>query len=199
MKKVGFFGGSFDPIHLGHLSLAVDFVETRAVEEVWFSPALVSPFKQGETPLSFEHRYAMCCLATENHPRLKVIDVEKDLPPPSYTYLTLKYLQKKHPECHFSFFLGQDALVGLPKWHQALALVQEFPLLIGVRPPFNKETIHLPTEFEKAIERALHPTRSVEVSSTELRKRLKNRAFCEHLMPKKVLDYIDLNSLYLSS
>lgn len=197
MKVVGFFGGSFDPIHIGHLSLAVDFLEKGEVEEVWFSPALVSPFKAEQEPVSFEHRLKMLELATENHPRLKTISIERELPKPSYTYATLTTLAGQHPDCQFKFFLGQDGLKGLEKWFEIEKLLKEFPLLIGVRPPFLTRDYQVASHLAPFLEGAFYPTRPMQISSTELRERLRTRAFCEHLVPKKVLDYIALESLYL--
>lgn len=95
LKRIGFFGGTFDPIHLGHLNLAVEIMEKRQLDEVWFCPARVNPFKQDEQATDAFQRLEMVKIAIRDIPFFRAVDVEMSREGPSYTYDTIVELQKK--------------------------------------------------------------------------------------------------------
>ena len=166
---LGFFGGSFDPIHFGHISLAVYLLEKYKLEGVLFSAAAVSPFKTGAPPVaSGKHRVEMLKLALDL-PQFKISTIELDRGGASFTIDTIRELSKEH---ELNLLLSDEAAVGLGRWKETEVLQKIAPPLIGPR--------------------------SREISSTEIRKRLSKKLYCGHLIPLKALDYIQSNQLYSS-
>lgn len=200
--KVGLFGGSFNPVHHGHLNLALELKERKGLDEVWFIPSLLSPFKQEEPPLDAEHRLRMLELALEPFEEFKVCPIELQRSPPSYTIDTVKQLVAAHPQESFYLLLGADTLQGFSAWKSPLEIVRTLPLLIAARHNFDLES-HLPTlklgeEISAAIVQGLVPSRELEISGRDIRERLKKGLYCGHLIPAKVLDYIYAHQLYFN-
>lgn len=166
---IGFFGGTFDPIHFGHLTLAQTLMEKAGLKEVWFCPAGQNPFKEGIKSASPEDRFEMCRLAVQDFPGFKVIDTEIKRKGPSYTIDTIRSL-KGGP---FRLILGEDQILSFDQWKEVDALKQLAPPLIG-------------------------PRDGVELRATNIRSRLEKGLPCAHLVPHKVLDYIFKNGLYSS-
>lgn len=195
LKKIGFFGGSFDPIHFGHLNLAINLLEKQKLDEILFSPASVSPEKTINPPLaSKEARKEMTRIAIEEIEYCHLIDLELQREGPSYTIDAIRNLMKEHPDWEFHLILGEDVLPGLPNWKDILTLLELAPPFVGTR-PFDKP-IHLPPEILAFIDRGRVDTPMMEISSTGLRERLLQKKYCGHLIPAKVLDYIHEHSLY---
>lgn len=200
--KVGLFGGSFDPIHFGHLKMAKDLADSNNLSEVWFCPARISPHKLHHIPASIEHRMKMVSLAIECDPRFSLLDIEAKRQEPSYTIDTVRELVKREKSSSSSreiyLVLSDEALLGFPEWKDSEQIIQLVPLLIGSR----LSNSQLPPQFDgsralrQAIKRGLSPTETLNISSTEIRERLKNGEECKEFLPKKVLDYIYQNNLY---
>lgn len=195
LKKIGFFGGTFDPIHFGHLNLAINLLEKQKLDEILFSPANFSPEKTINPPLaSGEDRKEMTRLAIEEIDSCRLIDLELKREGPSYTIDTICHLKEMHPNWELHLILGEDVLPGLPNWKDILVLLELAPPLVGTR-PFDK-LIHLPPKLLAFIDRGRVDTPMMEISSTELRERLLQKKYCGHLIPAKVLDYIHQHGLY---
>jgi nicotinate-nucleotide adenylyltransferase len=178
---IGFFGGTFDPIHFGHINMALELKERAGLKEVWICPAYVSPFKEGLKTVAPEHRLAMAKLAIEGIPGFKVIDHEIKKAAPSFTVETLREL-KEATGASFRLLLGGDQIESFHRWREADALKSLAPPLIARRSGSNQPgTVQIPL---------------FDISATEVRKRLKKKLYCGHLLPHKVLDYILKNSLY---
>lgn len=168
MKTVGFFGGSFDPIHFGHIALAVQLMEAHKLDEILFCPASCSPFKTETPPVaSPKHRLAMLKLALDL-PQFKVCTLEIDQEGPSYTIDTVRELKKEGIKVRL--LLSDEAAHHLDQWKESDELVKIAPPLIGPR--------------------------EIKISSTDIRTRLKKKLYCGHLIPAKALDYIRVNDLY---
>lgn len=203
-KQIGIYGGTFDPIHLGHLNLAIQILEVHQLDEVWFCPAAINPFKMGGTNAGAKDRIEMIKLAIAGEPRFKITEVEIHRHGPSYTIDTLNQLitQSKHKtseSVELSLILGNDAALTFHQWHQPEEIIKCARLLIGQR--FLNPTPELfkgSPEVVAALQRGLTPTKIMEISSTHVRQRLAKRLFCGHLLPGKVLDYILAHDLYLS-
>lgn len=208
-KRVGFYGGTFDPIHFGHISLAVEMLEEHGLDEIWFCPASLNPHKQDRLPtVSTEERLAMLKLAIQDIPQCHLLENEIQKEGPSYTVETLRELiddyriksKSSLESLQLYLILGDDAVPGFFHWREADEIVKLVSLLIGKR-------IHLTSEPElkghlgicAAIEKGFTPSRIIEVSSSELRVRLAERRYCGHLIPAKVLDYIYAHDLYLGN
>ncbi len=188
-NEVGFFGGSFDPIHFGHINLALAMLETHGLKEILFCPAFCSPFKLESPPLaSPQDRLAMLKAALKEIPQFKVLSIEIDRGGPSYTIDTLTELQKKGNQLRL--ILSGEAAAHFDRWKEAEALIRLAPPLVGTRRGGSSE--NLPEKFKKG----LTPTRVLEISSTEIRERIKQKLYCGHLVPAKALDYIHANQLY---
>lgn len=137
MKRVILFGGSFDPIHYGHLEVAKRALKQRQADELWFLVAKRSPFK--DDPAPFEDRYKMAQLMTGYHRKIKVLDIENRLPEPSYSINTLRYLKKKHPDFKFEWLIGSDHLEDFDRWKDYEAFIKETEILIYPRPGFIQD------------------------------------------------------------
>lgn len=205
IKKVGILGGTFDPIHWGHLNLAFELMEKRHLDQVWFVPAQLNPFKTQTLPTSLDHRLAMVKLAIQSIPEFYLKDSEKKRPSPSYTIHTLQAFIKEqaaHPTLHqFYLLMGEDSVPGFFQWYLAEEIVQLVSLLIGSRSgiwcyPLDN---HLSLPICQAIQAGLTPTRLMDISGTVIRQRLAQGLYCGHLVCASVLDYIQANQLYSSS
>ena len=199
--KIGFFGGSFDPIHFGHLQLAKELMEAKDLDKVWFCPALISPHKLDQIPVPVEHRLKMVRLAIEGCPAFEVIDAESQRKGPSYTIDTLRYLVEKEKKEDNQLFLilSEEAVPGFFHWKNPEEIIKLAPLLIGTRsgPIDYRQLPKGREEIKQSIESGWVPTTPNPFSSTEIRKRLRKGEDCRGLLPKKVLDYIHQNNLYL--
>lgn len=200
LKSVGIFGGTFDPIHFGHLNLAVEMLEKHSLDEVWFCPARINPHKQQEIPTATQHRLEMVRRAIAKHPKFRLLEIEMTREGPSYTIDTLHWLIQqeslKPDPAHFFLILGEDSLTGFSKWHRPEEIVKLVPLLIGSRNGVST-AIQGSELIQKAIQKGLTPTRIMEISATDVRSRLKKMQYCCHLLPMEVLDYIQAHQLYL--
>lgn len=198
-KKIGLLGGTFDPVHMGHLNLAMELKEKRELDEVWFVPAQINPHKTLVLPASAEHRLEMVKLAIQDFPHFFVKDLELKRAPPSYTVETISTLVKLDKEKQLQFFwlMGEDVLPEFSRWSQPEIIIKMATLLIGSRltdKPFDRLFDNL--EIEEAIHQGWTKTRLMDISSTELRQRLFQGLFCGHLLSAPVLQYINQNQLY---
>jgi nicotinate-nucleotide adenylyltransferase len=190
-KKVGVFGGSFDPIHFGHIRLALQLFEIHHLHEVLFCPVFCSPFKLNAPPVaSPSDRLHMLQLALEDIPHFKVTSLEIERKGPSFAIDTLKALQSDGVELHL--LLSEEVASHLNLWKQSEELIRLAPPLIGCR--FPKQFSLNP--LSSLIKRGITQTQIFEVSSSEIRKRLKENLFCGHLVPSKVLSYIIEKRIY---
>ena len=196
-KKIGFYGGSFDPIHHGHIQIALQALESSLIDEVLFCPAGVSPFKTHHAPKANGfHRMNMVTLAIEDIEGFTITDEEIKRPGPSYTIDSMLSLQKKNSNHEFYLILADDQLKGFSLWKEAQRLSKLFPLLIGSR--LFSSFDQLPKDFFPVSENHCFFGPKLEISSTYLRERLKKGLYCRHLTPPKVLDYIHRHGLYLT-
>lgn len=203
-KLIGIYGGSFDPVHIGHLSLAIEMVEAHGLDEVWFCPTGQNPrkYRMSSGP---EHRLNMLRLAIEGEPRFRILETEIAKPEPSYTVDTLEELHKAESKSSdpkaFALILGTDSARDFHKWRKPEEIIRLAQPLVGRR--IDESGGGLEDEFEgtpdviAALKRGVTPTRIMEISSIEIRYRLRKGKYCGHLLPRKVLDYIGANHLYL--
>lgn len=198
LKKIGLYGGTFNPIHNGHLQLAFELKEKCLLDEIWFIPTYISPFKQNESSVSPHDRFVMVQLAIEGEKSFKILDIEIKKNIINYTIDTVKELKKMY-EHHFFLCISNDLLSHLSKWKEAESLCTICQLLIGNRGDWPGEIDPaLSEEVIEKLKKGMIKTSAFEISSTEVRKRLKKKMFCGHLVPQKVLDYIYCNQLYFN-
>ena len=200
--RIGLFGGTFDPIHLGHLILAERCREEAGLEEVWFLPSYVPPHKTERTITRFEQRCEMVALATAGQPAFRVERIEKELPPPSFTSETLAELRARHPEHEFSLVIGGDSLREFPTWHNPRKVLELARLVAVPRPGTSAVTagelaakLELPAEGVRLL---LVECPAIDIASREIRARVKEGKSIRFLVPRSIEEYIRERKLYLA-
>ena len=196
--RIGIFGGSFNPIHLGHTALAAYICEQGLVDEVWLMVSPQNPLKQDLTLLDEEERLAMARLAVVPYPMLRACDFEFTLPRPSYTYHTLQALRTAYPEHEFSLIIGEDNWQCFHRWYRGDDIVRETPIIVYPRSSENSEhsesTKELSTfNFQLSI---LEDPPLLPYSSTEIRHRIATGQDASHMLHPDVTKYITERGLY---
>ena len=133
MKRIGIFGGSFNPIHLGHTALAAYICEQGLVDEVWLMVSPQNPLKRNLALLDEQERLAMARLAVAPYSMLQACDFEFTLPRPSYTYHTLQALRAAYPDCEFSLIIGEDNWQCFDRWYRGEDIARETPIIVYPR------------------------------------------------------------------
>lgn len=200
MKKVAIFGGSFDPVHNGHISLAKDAADEVGLDELIFMPAYIQPFKQGHDTTECNHRFAMLRAVTEEDTRFAVSNYELRTRGISYTYKMLRAVKAAYDvDDRLYFMCGTDSFLNIEIWKEAEELLENYYYIIGVRPGYKE------VELDETIKRihAEHGTsivkihnRRIDVSSTEVRKKLANDENVNGMIPSYIKWYIKANGLY---
>ena len=189
--KVGLYFGSFNPIHIGHLIIANHIAYGTDLNEVWFIVSPQNPLKESASLLNEQHRYSLVKIAVEDEKRLKVNNVEFLMPKPSYTIDTLIYLSEKYTQHNFSLIIGSDSYLNFNKWKNYEQIILNYNILIYQRPSFPIKT-DLP-ESIKIIHAPL-----LDISSTQIRKNIKDKKSIRYLVTDKVMDEIKLKGYYRS-
>jgi nicotinate-nucleotide adenylyltransferase len=192
IRRVGIMGGTFDPIHQGHLVAASEVAERFALDEVVFVPTGDPWEKAGLTVSPAEDRYLMTVIATASNPQFQVSRADIDRPGPTYTIDTLRDLQKAYgPKAQLFFITGADALEKILSWKDAAAMF-ELAHFIGVtRPGFELSDAHLPADTVTLVE-----VPAMAISSTECRARVAAGKPLWYLVPDGVVQYIAKRRLY---
>jgi len=188
--KTGLFFGSFNPIHIGHLIIANYMANFTNLKEVWLVVSPHNPLKLKSGLANMYDRLEMAKLATENAPQIKISDIEFKLPQPSYTIDTLTYLHEKYPEKEFALIMGADNLASLKKWKNYAILLANYQIYVYPRPGVDtSDWLNHPSI-------TFTSTPEMEISSTFIRKALKDRKSIQFLVPDQVLDFIENKNLY---
>jgi nicotinate-nucleotide adenylyltransferase len=183
-RRIGIFGGTFDPIHHGHLILARDALEQLGLDSVIFIPAATSPHKLTFKPASAEIRVEMLRAAIEGEPRFCLDTMELDRPPPSYTVDTMEALRLREPEAMLVCLIGEDNVAQLSSWHRFgdLSKLVEFAVL------------------DRSGSKTTHPYRAVrrhlDISATEIRNRVARGQSIRYLVPPAVERIIHERQIY---
>jgi nicotinate-nucleotide adenylyltransferase len=189
--KVGLYFGSFNPIHHGHLMIASYVLNHTELQQVWFVVSPQNPLKPAASLLNEYHRLYLVQLAVEGEKNLKASDIEFKLPKPSYTIDTLTYLQEKYPSHEFSIIMGSDSFQNLPKWKNSEWLLKNYPIYIYTRPGYENLPLY---PGAKGIHRLSAPL--LPVSSTDIRKNIKEGKSIRYLVPESVRAEIERNGYY---
>lgn len=192
MKKIGLYFGTFNPIHIGHLVIANHFAEFSPLDEVWFVVTPHNPFKKKKTLLEDYHRFELVYQATEDYPKLKPSRVEFNLPQPNYTVNTLAHLEEKHPEKEFALIMGEDNLNSFHKWKNSDVLLERYEIFVYPRISTNASEAKLKNHPKVTFIDA--PI--MEISSTFIRKAIKDKKNIAPLLPDKVWKYVDEMNFY---
>lgn len=201
--RIGVFGGSFDPLHLGHLILAEQSREQAGLDEIWFVPAARPPHKLDAPLTSFEHRVSMLRLALSTHPLYRIDTLEADRPGPSYTADTLEELNRRHPGNQWHYLLGSDSVPDLPKWHEPQRIVAAAGLVVMERQGYPvlpaaevARLIHVPSSLLR-MQTIKVPL--IELASRDIRQRVATGRSIRFMVPDAVENYIRQYGLYCSS
>ena len=148
--KIGIFGGTYNPVHLGHTALANYICNLGLVDEMWLMVSPQNPFKQDHQLLDEAVRYRLVTLAVRDFPRLRASDFEFRLPRPSYTYVTLHELALAYPDDTFSLIIGADNWDKFSGWRNADDILTHYPIIVYPRETVNDERLavsdgHMPT------------------------------------------------------
>lgn len=191
--RIGIYGGSFNPIHKGHMQLAASIVAQGMVDELWLLVSPLNPLKSGEVSdiAEYEHRLKMAELATEGIEGVKVSDFERHLPLPSYTITTLRELGKAFPEHEFVLVIGADNWERFPRWYHADEILANYQILIYRRPGCELNEKALPSSVQ-VVDTPLY-----DVSSTEIRESVKKGRMMWRWLDARVARYIKKHQLYL--
>jgi len=218
--RIGIFGGTFNPIHIAHLCVAETVREELGLSRVIFVPAAVPPHKEVEYGVAAEHRLKMVELAVASNPQFTVSDLELKLPRPSYSVRTVETLQQEYGKDAVLFFItGMDSFLEVGTWHAAERLLSMCDFVTTFRPGWPHQdlashkyvheidmvTLGMLDNREKSLGKVemttgrdlwLVGSAGMDVSSTDIRKRVKARKSVKYLLPEPVESYIIENGLY---
>lgn len=198
MKKYGIFGGSFNPIHYGHLMICEYIKDEMGLDKVIFIPTGNPPHKDLE--VSAKDRYEMVRLAISPNPDFEISDIETTRVKMSYTVDTIRELKKIYREEKLYFLIGLDSIFQFKTWMKIGDLSKEIEFVVALRPGYiNKEEINREIDFLRenfGTKVNLINTPLYEISSTDLRDRIREGKSLRYLIPKKVLDYIEESGFY---
>ena len=189
-KKIGIYGGTFDPIHVGHLITTRFVLEQRGLDKIIFIPCNISPLKTENDSSSSEHRLNMLRIAINDQPQFDFSDYEIQKGKVSYTYDTLREMKKSYNE--IELIIGYDNLVVFDEWRKPNDIF-EIAKVVVMKRSVDKEHEKTHEFYNKAI---IVDTPYIEISSTEIRERVKNNLPIDFLVPDKVKEYIFENGLY---
>lgn len=200
-KRIGLLGGTFDPVHLGHLMMAQDALESRELDEVCFIPSAAPPHKTAAAITPSRHRVAMLESALESDLRFSMSLIELDRGGVSYTLDTVLEFRRQLPEAELFFIIGSDTLFELYSWKDIDKLIQICTFLSIARPNFafgaiDVERLKVGAQQVEALKQGLVAGHEVDVSSTEVRMRVAEGLSIRYLVPDSVGMYIAEHSLY---
>lgn len=190
--KIGLYFGTFNPIHIGHLTIANYLAEYSDLDQVWFVVTPHSPFKKKSTLLDNHHRYQMVDRAVEMYSKLKASDIEFNLPQPNYTINTLVYLEEKYPDNEFALIMGEDNLNSFHKWKNYEQIIERHH--IYVYPRISK--VKTESKFENHEKVHFINAPIMELSSTFIRSGIKEKKNIRPMLPENVWQYLDEMNFY---
>lgn len=202
MRKIGILGGTFDPIHVGHLMLAEWAASSAKLDEVWFVPTGISYMKADRNVLPGQERLRMAELAIQDNDRFRCLDVEVCREGYTYSYETLELFKGACPKDTFYFIEGADCLFSMENWKCPEKILQNAVILAAVRGDISLDRLRdkqkdLVMRFGGEIQ--LLPFLHCSLSSSEIRNRVRNGQSIRYMVPDSVLSYIEKKGLYLEN
>lgn len=188
--KIGVYGGSFDPIHIGHAMVANFVAQCNVVDEVWLTVNRKNPLKLDSKQASEKDRLKMSEITAQACENVKICDIELNMPYPSYTIDTLKALQEKYPQHHFSIIIGTDSFLNFGNWKESEEIIKNFGVIVYPRPGYL-----LPQEEPDGFT-FLNGAPVFSISSSLIREYVKSGWNINYFVPLKVAEYIKEHKLY---
>jgi len=214
-EKIGLFGGTFNPIHSGHIKAAEVVLELFSLDKVLFIPSFIPPHKESEKIVSPAHRFKMVELAIENNPNFIASPLEIEEKGTSYSILTLQKMRKFYPKALFFFILGIDAFLEIDTWKNYERVLEQCKFVVISRSGYDlgdaknvldkkyssrirdlSVTKDIGENLDLSYEIFLVPFEALVVASTDVRNRLRKNLPISQMVPKRVADYIFENNLY---
>jgi nicotinate-nucleotide adenylyltransferase len=189
--NIGLFGGSFNPIHNGHVRLAKSLLQEAALDEVWFLVSPQNPFKQDQQLLDDDKRLQLVRLALKEEPQLMASDFEFHLPKPSYTWNTLQVLEQEYPERKFTLLIGGDNWEAFDKWYRYEDILKRYPIIVYPREGSKVSGLKFQGSEIQIVETPL-----INISSTQIRQRLHEGKSVRGLVNTEVAMVIEQEHLY---
>lgn len=199
--RLGIFGGSFNPVHYGHLLLAETCREQAQLDEVWFVPNAISPLKQDQPPAADRHRVEMLKLAIGGHEAFRLCTLEIDRGGISYTVDTLDQIAKEQPEADLYFLMGADSLVDFSKWREPQRICSlALPLVVrrfgSPEPQYEALGAVLSAEQLSLVRQMTVEMPIIDLSSSDLRRRAAEGLSLRFRTPRAVEKYIEMHGMY---
>jgi nicotinate-nucleotide adenylyltransferase len=189
LTKIGLYFGSFNPIHTGHLIIAGHILNETDLQKIWFVVSPQNPFKPSSTLLNEYQRLHLVQKAIEPDIRLRAIDIEFNLPKPSYTIHTLAYLHEKYPGYEFTLIMGSDSFQNLHKWKNGDAIQANYPIIVYKRPGFEATAVG-PGNVT-VLDAPL-----LDISATHIRELVASGKSIKYLVPEAVEKEIEISGFY---
>lgn len=199
MIKVGIMGGTFDPIHIGHLILAMEAINYKNLDEVWFIPTGNPNFKQDKNVTDKQKRFEMVKIATQDNKKFNVCDYEINKNGVTYSWETMKYLRENY-DYDFYFIMGEDSLMSVETWENAEDFLKNTKILACIRRQEEMSKLDVKIDDLKSkgyfVEKI--PTSFIDISSTKIREKAQTNQDFRYFVPNQVFEYIVRNKLYES-
>lgn len=183
-RNIGIFGGSFNPIHVGHISLAKSLLEKARLDEIWFVVSPLNPFKKNSYLLDDEKRLEMVRIALKDEPKLIASDYEFHLPRPSYMLNTLNSMADDYPEASFTLLIGGDNWTAFDRWYGYKEIMTNYKIVIYPRRGSNINIAELPDCAQ------LVDTPLLDISSTEIRRMISEGNSVRGMVPQQIEEMV---------
>ena len=196
--KIGLFGGTFNPIHLGHVDMIQQVCGHMAIEKVVFIPAFIPPHKNSANITAFSHRFKMAKLAVHQHENFEVSDIESKSKNPSYTLYTLEYFKQNYPSDDFYYMMGVDSFNGIESWFHWKEVLQLANFIVIDR---AGEKLNISRSTQEVLDTSDYsvyhmPLHTLPISSTIVRNKLVHNDSVKEYLDDSVYQYIRENNLY---
>lgn len=199
MSDIGILGGTFDPFHTGHLTIAEAALSSGGMDKVLLMPAKVSPFKLGREMAGENDRLAMAEIAAEQNENIEVSKLELESEGVSYTFRTLTTLHKMHPYDIYWLIVGSDQFLALESWYKGKDILEDFQIILAPRPGYMMDLIEEKLgRYTSVYGTAVRVVKyeMVDISSTEIKEHIREGRSIEGLVPPGIDDYINEHGLY---
>lgn len=193
-KHIGIMGGTFDPLHVGHLIAAETAREAEQLDEVWFIPTLSPPHKKNAPRATAQQRWEMLELGIASNRHFRANDYELNSEGPSYTLHTAKALRERYPHYSFQYIIGADMVQYLPFWYEIDELLTLVSFIGLERGGFKMDWERIPAHIRDKVK--MVPMVAIDISSTFIRAKLAGGESIQYLVPERVHHYIKEHNLY---